>query len=267
MALHGQGNRLKMLGGFTSLPSGNFATGAHQANGIGRLVNERQRKFAAGDASVPDRSNHAGIPHGVQPPYCWAMPQVGGAFKSYKRGTVSLEGSADMALGRPFAAAGTAELDGSALMSIVLSLTATGSMSLDGTVVLSNVLAVTASGSFALDGAVSLELLAKFSAAGNMSIDGLINLMQLQSFKASDVVVSGSTQEIIDGVVAGVSGQLGLTAEQENWVRELWRKEGLDATKPVTHTPGSIKIGDPLAPDIEILLTGNRKTLTTMERQ
>lgn len=65
----------------------------------------------------------------------------------------------------------------------------------------------------------------------------------------------------------GGGGGGGMTSEQAQQLLELWRKEGLDPSKLVTHTPTSIKVGDPLAPDIEIALTGNRKTLTTMERQ
>jgi hypothetical protein len=267
MALLQQGSRLKSIGGFTSRTSANFATGVHRANGVGALIQARQRLFSLGDADVFERSDQASIPRGTRPPYCWALAQVGGGFKSYKRGEIALDGTAIGELGLSAEVTGDIQIDGTAIAGIVLSIVGTGSMQLDGTVLLSNILGVTAAGDVQINGAASLELLSNILAAGTLEIDGLVNLMQLQSFSATDAVASGSTQEIIDGVVAGLAGQTGLTPTQEAWLREVWQKEGLDASTPVTITKTKISIGDPLAPLFEILLTGDLKNLTKMERQ
>lgn len=267
MALLGQGTRLKMLGSFTSRCSANFATGVNQANGIGALNQSRARNFALGDADVFERTEQAGVPYGARPPYCWALPQVGGAIKSFKSGKVTLDGSADLQIGQPFASAGGVVLDGSAALDIVLSITAQGSMTLNGTVALSNIISVTSNGSYALDGTASLDEIISLMAAGDLALNGSADIMQLQSFSATDAVVSGSTQEIIDGVVAGLAGQTGLTPTQEGWLREVWQKEGLDPNQIVTVTKNAIKIGDPLNPIITILLTGDLKNITTLARQ
>ncbi len=267
MALYSQGSRLRLLGGFRPFPSGNYATGVHQANGIGALTNQRADLFSIGDADVLDRSEQGGVPYGARPPYCWALPQVSGAIKSFRRGDIGIDGAADMLLGVPLTAAGDAALDGAAAIGIVLSLSATGTLALDGSVVLSNVVAVTAAGSVALDGTASLTRLVSLLGTGSLVLDGEIDLMKLQSFSATDAVVSGSTQEIIDGVVAGLAGQTGLTPTQSAQLRELWQKEGLDATLPVKVTKTKITIGDPLNPLFEIALSGDLKNVTTMTRQ
>lgn len=267
MALFSQGNRLKMLGGFTSRASANYATGSMQANGIGALTQDRARLFSLGDADVFERSDQASIPRGARPPYCWALAQVGGGFKSYKLGNISVNGAVVAELGLSAEVAGDLAIDGTAVAGIVLSIVGTGSIQLGGTIALSNILSVVSDGSVAINGTASLSLLSSIVASGTIDVSGLVNLMQLQSFSATDVVVSGGTQEIIDGVVAGLAGQTGLTPTQEAWLREVWQKEGLDASTPVTITKTKISIGDPLAPLFEILLTGDLKNITTMERQ
>lgn len=50
-------------------------------------------------------------------------------------------------------------------------------------------------------------------------------------------------------------------------VTELWQKEGLDGDLPVTITKTKITVGNPLSPHIEISLSGDLRTTTTMERQ
>ena len=268
MALLGQGNRLKCIGSLTARPSGNFATASHTANGIGALNQARARLFSFGDADVFERTDQAGFPHGARPPYCWALPQVAGAIKSYKSGSIAVDGASVLQLGIPFSSTGDVEVNGSAVLDVVLSITATGALALDGTISLSSVVGITATGSIAIEGTCSLDAVVSLIASGDVSVGGVMNIMTLQSFSATDAVVSGSTQEIIDGVIAGLSGQSGgLTIEQETWLKEVWQKEGLDPTKKVTITKQSIKIGDPNNPDIVIVLTGDLKNLTTLERQ
>ena len=267
MALLGGGTRLKMLGSFTSRNSANYATGVHQANGIGALNQARARNFSLGDADIFERTEQAGIPYGARPPYCWALPQINGAIKSYKSGNISINGSADMQLGQPFSADGGLVIDGTAALDIVLSIVASGNISMNGSIVLSNIIGVTSNGSYDISGSASLDRLVSIIVSGDVSMNGAANIMQLQSFTATDAVVSGSTQEIIDGVVAGLAGQTGLTPIQESWLREVWQKEGLDPDQIVTVTKNSIKIGDPLNPIITILLTGDLKNITTLARQ
>jgi hypothetical protein len=50
-------------------------------------------------------------------------------------------------------------------------------------------------------------------------------------------------------------------------VTELWQKEGLSPDLAVTVTKTKITAGDPLSPTIEILLSGDLRNTTTMERQ
>ena len=100
--------------------------------------------------------------------------------------------------------------------------------------------------------------------SGNLIVEGGGQPV-VQTLGAFNVSVQYTVPVQAQGISTGGSG--GLTYGQAQQLLELWQKEGLDSSKPVTITKTKIAVGDPLLPDIEISLSGDLRTTTTMERQ
>lgn len=103
--------------------------------------------------------------------------------------------------------------------------------------------------------------------SGNLFVDGGGDPV-VNTLGSYNVSVQYTVPERAQGIeTSGGGGSGGLTVEQAQMLLELWQKEGFDALNKATFTKTAITIGDPLAPVTTIAISGNGKTLTTLERQ
>lgn len=121
----------------------------------------------------------ASVPQGVRPPIAWLMAKEGGGISSYKRGVVSLDGTATGEKGLPATASTTISIDGTAAGGLIVSATGTATISIDGVAAIVATISTTGTATVTIDGSVAMGAEASLVANATISIDGSAEIMGL----------------------------------------------------------------------------------------
>ena len=130
--------------------------------------------FVDGWHRIADVTDKAGLPSGYRPPYCWRMPRVAGALSSRKECVLTVQGSADGAMGLSRPASATITVAASAIGGLVAGGVATGTITISGTAAAFAAIGGAASGSIVIGAAASATAIGHAQAAGVITVDGSV---------------------------------------------------------------------------------------------
>jgi hypothetical protein len=122
------------------------------------------------------------------------------------------------------------------------------------------VAAITASGAVTAAATAKGALNADISSSGDV-LDTSNVAQAVWGALASAFADAGTMGELLNTAGAG-----GLSPDQVAMLRELWQRAGLDATAPLTATASRIYVGDSGSPEIDLAVTGNGVTSSTVTR-
>lgn len=204
------------------------------------------------------------------------MPRVAGSMAG--AAATTLDGSASLLRGAPLQGAADVLLDSAAAMSVTVGLSGDGAISVSSSAGLSLTIAMAGDGTVTLTGALGLSLVVPFEGTAAVALSGsadLKGLLALETGAESNVLTAEQVAQAVWAALAasndlpGSMGELlatagsgGLTPTQVTMLTELWRMRGLDPATPVTVTTASETAGD-----IELAISGDGVTTSTLTRQ
>lgn len=116
----------------------------------------------------------ASVPSGYPPSVAIVPPMFPGAISSYRRGKISIGGSAVGALGLNGVATGSISIIGSAIGGLIAGGVATGSITIGGSAVMFAALGGVATGVISVGGSAELSGIGHMVASGSIDVDGSV---------------------------------------------------------------------------------------------